>query len=128
MSQTKYNNTLTRPATIVHNNPTIPRPSYSPDEVINILTQLIAMNGHPAVTEVRDKPNAKCIQESSLNSLAPTESSASCEHTSESQKSTSSSPDDTETDSTSEHWDPESLSATMRPYQNVYMEDPKQEL
>ena len=101
MSQNKYKSSLTRPSTIIHNIHTIPRPSYSTDEVINILTQLIAMNGQPAVTEARDKPNAEAIQEVGPDTPAPTVSSESCEPTSESQKSTSCSPDDTETDTDS---------------------------
>ena len=57
--QNKYTGTIQRPCSIIHNNPTITRPSYSPDEVINTLTHLIAMNGHPAFTEVRDKQHTE---------------------------------------------------------------------
>ena len=92
MSQNKYDSRLMGPSTIVQNIPTITRPSYSPDEVLNILAQLTAINGH---AEVRDKPNAEAIPESSPEPPAPTVSS---ELTSESQKFTISSPDDTETD------------------------------
>ena len=99
LSTSVHNNpTIQRPSATIHNNPTILRPSYSPDEVLNIVTQLIAMKGHP---EVRDKPNTEVIQEESPASPAPTESSESSqssEPTGESQKSTSSSPDDTVTD------------------------------
>ena len=72
-----------------------------PDEIVNLLTQLIAMNGHSAATEVREKPNAEAIPESSPYSPAPTMSGESSESTSELQKSTSFCPDDTNTDSTS---------------------------
>ena len=71
---------------------------FTPDEVINLLTHLIAMNSHPAVTEIRDKSNAEAIPESNPDSPAPMESS---EPTSESQMYTSSIPDYTDTDSTS---------------------------
>ena len=117
MSQNKYNTSLTRPSTSVHNNHTIARPSttihdnrtisrpsYSPDELLSILTQLTAMNGHPTVTEVRDEPNAEATPESGPDLPTPTlssELSESSEPTSESQNSTSSSPDYTETDTDS---------------------------
>ena len=91
-SHNKYNTSLTRPSTCVHdnptiarpsttiyNNPTIPRPSYSPDEVINILVHLIAINSHPAVTEVRDTPSTETISELGPNSPAPSVSSKSSE-------------------------------------------------
>ena len=101
-SKNKYASNLTRPSTTQHTTSTISRPSsLTPDEIFNFLTHLIAMNGHSAATEVRQKPNAESIPESSPKSPAPTESSESnesSEPTSESQKSTSSSPDDTDTD------------------------------
>ena len=110
-SQNKYNTSLTRPSNSVHDNltiarpsttihyiPTFSRPSYSLDEVHNLLAHLIAINGHP---EVKDTPKAETRPESGPNSPAPTVLSESSEPTSELQKSTTTSPDDTETDTDS---------------------------
>ena len=55
------NATIARPSTTVHNNPVISRPSYSPDEVLNILAQLIAIKGY---SEVKNTPNAETSPES----------------------------------------------------------------
>ena len=106
------NSTIARiSTTTVNNNPVISRPSYSPGEVLNILAQLISINGY---TETKNTPNAETSPESSPNSPAPTvssESSQLSEYTSESQKSTSSSPDDTETDTDSTSDDMQSITS-----------------
>ena len=97
------NPTIARPSTTIHNNPSISRPSYSPDEVLNILAQLISISGH---TEVKNTPSTLTTPESSPNLPTPTvssESSQSIELISELQKSTSTSSDDTETNSTTSH-------------------------
>ena len=59
------------------------------------------MKGHPAVTDVRHKPNAEATQKSSPDSPAPTKSSESSKPTSKFWKSITSSPDDMETDTDS---------------------------
>ena len=72
--------------------------------IFNFLTHLIAMNGHSAGTAERELPNAEAIPEPSPDFPVPTElreSSELSEPTSESQKSTRSSPDDTDTDTDS---------------------------
>ena len=91
-SQNKYVNTITRSSML------------TPNEIFNFLTYLIAMNSHSAVTVDIEKPNAETIPESSPYFSAPTKSnefSESSEPSSESQKSISSSPYGTDTDSTS---------------------------
>ena len=88
------------PSATIHYNSTILRhPALILDEIVNLLTQIIAMNGHSAAAVVREKPNVEAISESSPISLASNESSKSSElsePTSESPKSTSSSVDDTD--------------------------------
>ena len=101
MNSVHSNPTIARPSTTIHNNQTISRPSYSPDEVLNILAQLIAINSH---SEVENTPNAETIPESSPNSPAPTvlsESRQSSESTSVLQESASSSLEGTEPDTAS---------------------------
>ena len=124
-SQNKCNTSLTRPSNSVHSNPTITRPStttgnnnpvisrpsYSTDEVLNILPQLNSVNGYK---EIKNTPNAEASPESSPNSPTPTgssKSSQSSEYTSELQKSTSSSPYDTETDTDSTSDDMQSITS-----------------
>ena len=121
----KCNTSLARPSNRGHNNsnfarpsnttlnniPIISRPSYSTDEVINIITQLISINGYK---ETKNTPNVKTSPDSSPNSPAPTvssESSQSSEDTSQSQNSTSSSPNDTETDSDATSDDTQSITS-----------------
>ena len=52
-----------------HNAITISRPSVlTSDEMLNLLTHLIAMDGQSAATENREKPNAESIPEPSPES------------------------------------------------------------
>ena len=81
------NLTIARPSTTIHDNATISRSSYSLDEVLNILMHLIAINNQPAVTEVRDTPNAETTSVSGPNSPAPTVSSELCESSEPTSKS-----------------------------------------
>ena len=95
----------------MNNVPIISRPSYSSDEVINIITQLISINGHKVTNNT---PHAETSTDSSPNSPAPTvssESSISSENTSQSQNLTGSSPNDTETDSDSTSDDTQSTTS-----------------
>ena len=106
------NSTFARPSnTTLNNNPFISRSSYSPGDVLNILAQLISINGYK---EIKNTPNAETSPESSPTLPAPTrssESSQSSEYTSESQNSTSLSPNDTETDSDSTTNDMQSITS-----------------
>ena len=87
------NSTVLRPSnSTINNKPIISRPSHFTDELLNVLAQLISINGYK---ETNNTPNAETSPDQSPNSPAPTvssESSQSSEDTNQSQNSTSSSP------------------------------------
>ena len=96
------NSNFARPSnTTLNKIPIISRPPYFTDEVIDIIAQLISINGYK---ETKNTPNIETSPDSSPNSPARTvssEASQSSEDTSQLQNSTSFSPNDTETDSDS---------------------------